>query len=117
MQGILECASETEIPKEKKKKSPGREFQDQLMFGVLIWWVTWLSFILGAWLWGSSIHLIEKFGIWDNFQAKIDTPNALAKLANCLQHAIPDRNATIMDISLCLGSMGMRDTPVGHTLE
>jgi hypothetical protein len=42
-------------------------------------------------------------------QAKIDAQNGLSRLAACLQEAIPERNATIADISTCLKAMGMKE--------
>jgi len=42
-----------------------------------------------------------------DFQGKIDTPDALSRLANCLKEDIPGRNATIADFKTCLEALGM----------
>lgn len=65
-------------------------------------------------LWSiSGRNVLEMYRVSSDFQAKVDTPCALALLTNCLQEALPDRNATIADFSICLKAMGMRDAPVG----
>ncbi|MCJ1383132.1 hypothetical protein MMC17_006245 [Xylographa soralifera] len=68
-------------------------------------------------IWGWAVIFANpKTGVWQVYevsralQAKIDTENALPKLAACLQDIIPERNATIADISTCLTSMGIEKT-------
>src|SRR5438034_8167430 len=65
------------------------------------------------WLWSSlkqDDSVMNMYRVSHDFQAKIDNPHALKLLTNCLQKALPDRNATIADFSTCLKAMGMRDS-------
>ena len=48
------------------------------------------------------------FVVSRNLQAKIGGPSSIEQLGTCLQEAIPYRNATIADVSRCLGIMGMK---------
>ena len=83
--------------------------------------ITWgfLGFFLTVygtiWLWSSvgDHSLIRMYRVSDAFQAKVDNPYALPLLTNCLQKALPHRNATIADFSTCLKAMGVRDAPAG----
>jgi hypothetical protein len=65
------------------------------------------------WVWAVMVD--EPRGVWPTYmvsrdlQAKIDAQHALSRLAACLQEAIPERNATIADISTCLKAMGMKE--------
>jgi hypothetical protein len=67
-------------------------------------------------IWGWAVMTVgEPGGVWRTYkvfrdmQAKIDAPHALSRLAACLQEAIPERNATIADISTCLKAMGVKE--------
>jgi hypothetical protein len=66
-------------------------------------------------IWGWAVLVDETRGVWPTYkifmdvQAKIDARNALSRLAACLQEAIPERNATIADISTCLKAMGVKE--------
>ncbi|KAE9366636.1 hypothetical protein N431DRAFT_445352 [Stipitochalara longipes BDJ] len=81
----------------------------------LIYWGTWLAFYGMIWLWavlrypGSQQSLLQMSRIWREFQTKMETKDALTKLTSCLREAIPDRNATIADITTCLKEMGIHD--------
>jgi hypothetical protein len=48
-----------------------------------------------------------------DLQGKIDAPHALGGLVSCLQEAIPEHNATIVDVVMCLKAMGMDESYVG----
>jgi hypothetical protein len=53
------------------------------------------------------------YSVYHDLQGKIDAPHALGGLASCLQEAIPERNATIVDLVMCLKAMGMDESYVG----
>jgi hypothetical protein len=44
------------------------------------------------------------------FDAKLDVHDALEKLVGCIQQQIPERNATIEEVTACLREMGVRET-------
>jgi hypothetical protein len=66
-------------------------------------------------IWGWAVLIDAPQGVWPTYkvfmdvQAKIDVQNVLPRLAACLQEAIPERNATIADISTCLKAIGMKE--------
>lgn len=68
-------------------------------------------------IWGWAVQFTEDsprsvyhfYRVSHDLQAKIDAPNALRALSDCLKEAIPDRNASIADVSICLKAMG-----IGH---
>ncbi|CZR52494.1 uncharacterized protein PAC_02371 [Phialocephala subalpina] len=75
----------------------------------------WIMFI--GIIWGWAVIVLETppgvwhvYKVWRDVQSKIDAPHALWSLAQCLQQAIPERNATIVDISTCLKAMGMKES-------
>jgi hypothetical protein len=74
----------------------------------------YLMFYGIIWLWSDiwtgdypAPNVYPMYQVSHNLQAKIGAPQVLARLANCLQESIPDRNATITDFSTCLKAMGM----------
>jgi hypothetical protein len=79
----------------------------------LLYWGTWLAFYGTIWVWATlyPVHhsTIQMAWVWRDFQAKMDTADALTKLTTCLRDAIPDRNATIADITTCLKEMGIKE--------
>ena len=82
-----------------------------------IYAVVHLSNFGAAWAWATiklsnAPHdtVLESHRIWVDFQAKINVQDALFKVTTCLHDALPDRNATITDISVCLKAIGMNET-------
>jgi hypothetical protein len=77
------------------------------------WWLL-LSYIIAGlltWTWlhdrpGSMWHRYE---LANTFDAKIDVHDALDKLVDCIQRQIPERNATIEEVTACLRRMGVKD--------
>jgi len=82
---------------------------------VVITWsllVVYLIFYGTAWLWASSrtvADLIGDHGVWKDFQAKVDVPDALDLLTRCLY----DRGqgwATVEDFAFCAKDIGVKST-------
>jgi hypothetical protein len=80
----------------------------------VIYWGAWFAFYGTIWLWavlhypGSQQSVLQMSRVWVEFQSKMETKDALTKLTTCLREAIPDRNATIVDVTACLKEMGIR---------
>jgi hypothetical protein len=75
-----------------------------------------MALLYGAiWMWaalpqpGSHWSVWQMNRVWTAFQATVDAPDALTKLTACLQEALPDGNATIVDFTTCLRSMGIAE--------
>ncbi|KAH7336583.1 hypothetical protein BKA65DRAFT_506761 [Rhexocercosporidium sp. MPI-PUGE-AT-0058] len=100
-----------------EKKSEVRQVVEALEILVATYAVVHLSNFGVAWVWGTTKlsyaphdTVLESYRTWVDFQAKIDVQDALFKVTICLHDALPDRNATITDISVCLKAMGMNET-------
>lgn len=78
-----------------------------MFYGIIWGWA--VSFSSPA---TTSDSVWHTYRVWRDLQAKMDAPDVLSKLAVCLQEAIPNRNAAIADISVCLRAMGMDDSYV-----
>ncbi|KAH7416636.1 hypothetical protein BKA64DRAFT_739263 [Cadophora sp. MPI-SDFR-AT-0126] len=83
----------------------------------LSWGILGLYLLLYAivWLWavmfGDAPNSVwHMYTVSRDLQAKIAIENVLGKLGACLHKMIPERNATIADISLCLKDMGMKES-------
>ena len=88
------------IPKDR----PNRDVSGVMVFayGLL---VVYLIFYGTACIWAHSRavdDLLDKHGVYHDFQAKIRAPDALAVLTRCLYDHAPGRFATVEDFSICL---------------
>ncbi|KAH7410529.1 hypothetical protein BKA64DRAFT_356834 [Cadophora sp. MPI-SDFR-AT-0126] len=100
-----------------EKKSEMRQAVESIEMLAAMYAVVHLSNFGVAWVWGTTKlsyaphdTVLESYRTWVDFQAKIDVQDALFKVTTCLHDALPDRNATITDISVCLKAMGMNET-------
>jgi hypothetical protein len=85
--------------------------------GMCIGWgclAVFLMFYGIGYFWASSpqsmLHrysLIQMSQVVHDFQAKIDEPDILSRLTNCLQEELIGRNATVVDFDACLQRLGM----------
>jgi hypothetical protein len=79
----------------------------------VVYWGTWLCFYGTIWMWAAIPHSHQSVWrmnrVWTAFQATVDAPDALTKLTACLQEALPEGNATIVDFTACLRSMGIAE--------
>jgi hypothetical protein len=88
---------------------PKRDVSAHMIFGVACL-IIYLIFYGTAWFWASSravADLIDDNGVWHDFQAKVNVPDALALLTRCLQDSVPTGYATVEDFSICLKNIGV----------
>lgn len=67
------------------------------------------ALIVLSWLASRPDSILSRYKVANDFDAKIGAQDALAKLTRCLYNSIPDRNATISDLTACLKDMGVTD--------
>jgi hypothetical protein len=53
------------------------------------------------------------YSVYHDLQGKIDAAHTLGGLVSYLQEAILERNATIVDVVMCLKAMGIDESYVG----
>ncbi|MCJ1401658.1 hypothetical protein MMC11_004875 [Xylographa trunciseda] len=115
---IFACI-QVRIAGKPKKTDPiplTQEIRRQRVNGLLAMSLSFLGIYIMFYgiIWGWAVIFANpQTGVWPVYkvskalQAKINAENALPRLAACLQDAIPERNATIADISTCLTAMGI----------
>ncbi|KAH7228390.1 hypothetical protein B0J15DRAFT_506599 [Fusarium solani] len=88
-----------------------RELPGYLVFswGLLVFY---LIFYSTAWIWASSrtvADLIDDHGVWKDFQAKVNVPDALDLLTRCLYDNVQGW-ATVEDFAFCAKDIGIKST-------
>ncbi|KAH7176163.1 hypothetical protein EDB81DRAFT_33108 [Dactylonectria macrodidyma] len=74
--------------------------------------VIYLIFYGAAWAWASSrtvADLIDDHGVWKDFHAKVDVPDALDLLTRCLYDNVQGW-ATVEDFAFCAKDIGIKST-------
>jgi hypothetical protein len=102
-----------------KPTKPPKDWKE-IMFMSLGFLSIYVLFYGVVWGWAVVIHEGSRtpsvwyiYSVYHYLQGKIDASHALGGLASCLQEAIPERNATIVDVVMCLKAMGMDESYVG----
>ncbi|KAM5376337.1 hypothetical protein ACJZ2D_005559 [Fusarium nematophilum] len=88
-----------------------RELRRYLVFSWSLL-VFYLIFYSTAWLWATSravADLIDDDGVWKDFQAKVDVPDALDLLTRCLYDNVQGW-ATVEDFTFCAKDIGIKST-------
>ena len=88
---------------------PQRNFLGCIIFGFGCL-IIYLLFYGTALTWTASKpiqDLLGRHGVWNDLQAKLNVPDALALLTQCLQRSVPRGFATVDDFSTCLKSIGV----------
>lgn len=74
--------------------------------------VFYLIFYGTAWIWASSrtvADLIDNHGVWKDFQAKVNVPDALDLLTRCLYDNVQGW-ATVENFTFCAKDIGIKST-------
>ncbi|KAF5623989.1 uncharacterized protein FTJAE_10456 [Fusarium tjaetaba] len=76
-----------------------------------MWFLSLLWAVTGLILWGvfaaGEGNIAERWVLATQFDAKISQQNALGFVTSCLSEMIPERNATIHDLTICFQKLGM----------